>query len=797
MMMLIDGYVTAGSVPSVPNVQPLVYTRTQAATMTCSPPATGSEPSTSVPVTPAASSASDAPSSSDEIRPEPAAAPRAKRARRPAKKREPKPKKPKIRTYIRRRTEIEELTDEMKRLKKQMEYFAHRNEVLKEREALIERENTNKSMRKVLHSQRLSFASTLSMVTQFFRNNSTEPFDLPARLTKDPFDRQQQLLKMKNDRLQVGHHFMQQRHLRDMSTAEFCDRKKYEATNGDLVSTRFEITPLPGAGSVKAIIDALQFFVYNIEISLSEVVGDITVRENDDAKPGSPVAQHRLVATVADMVQTDTNNVAFAEYHPAGPPGSGEHEFGLMICDTVDEDELFPYRPQTRVRQDMTQITMVAMDQTKGGEPMMVMTRWWCLRIRKSDIYMPPFVVERIRDGVDKVEEAMLAAARRAAGAGGEGMIRSYPAAATFAASAPVSPAAPSGSDAPGSSDEVASTRSESASGSGADLPSKRTRRTIKKRDTKPKKPKIRTYVRRKTEIEELTDEMEKLKKQMKFYKSRNERLKQRGALVEREKMNQTMRKALHAQRLSFASTASLITQFFRDNVTEPFDLPARLGRDPMEREAALLRMRTDRLQVAHNFMVQRQHYKLTSEFYDRKRFEASNGDVVSLRFEIIPLPGACSVKTIIDALQNFVYNLEISISEAIGDISVRENDDPVPGSPVAQHRLVATIADLVQTDTNNVAFAEYRPAGPPGSGEKELGVMVCDTVDEDELFPYRPQQRVRQDMTVITYVTHEERENGEPIIVMTRWWCLRLRKSDIYIPPFVVDRIVSGVEKF
>ncbi|GMG14561.1 unnamed protein product [Phytophthora fragariaefolia] len=206
--------------------------------------------------------------------------------------------------------------------------------------------------------------------------------------------------------------------------------------------------------------------------------------------------------------------------------------------------------------------------------------------------------------------------------------------------------------------------------------------------------------------------------------------------------------------------------------------------------------MKSDRLQVAHNFMLQRRHYQTTSEFCDRKRFEASNGDLVSLRFEVTPLPGARSVKAIIVALQEFVYNIEISVSEAIGDITVRENDDPVPGSPIAQHRLVATIADLVQTDTNNVAFAEYRPAGPCGSGEHELGVMICDAVDEDELFPYRPKQRVRQDMTVITYVTFEKGMCGEPIIVMTRWWCLRLRKSEIYIPPFVAERIISGAEK-
>ncbi|POM68494.1 Hypothetical protein PHPALM_15342 [Phytophthora palmivora] len=345
---------------------------------------------------------------------EPIAAP-SKRGRRPTKKRAPKPKKPKIRTYIRRKTEIEELTGEMKKLKQQMQFYEYRNKVLKQREELFERKMMNKTIRHVLHAQRLSFASSMSLVTQFFRHTATEPFDLPARLGKDPIERQAALLRMKHDRLQVGHHFMLQRQ-HCMSTSEYCDRKKFEAANGDMVSLRFEVIPLPGAHSVKAIIDALQFFVYNIEISISEAVGDINIRENDDAKPGSPVAQHRLVATVAGLVETDTNNVAFAEYRPAGPPGSGEQELGLMICDTVDEDELYPYRPERRVRQDMTQITQVTWHRQEGGEPIIVMTRWWCLRIRKSEIFMPQFVVDRIRAGVDKVGAAMFAAARGAGG---------------------------------------------------------------------------------------------------------------------------------------------------------------------------------------------------------------------------------------------------------------------------------------------------------------------------------------------------------------------------------------------
>ncbi|GMF29965.1 unnamed protein product [Phytophthora lilii] len=174
--------------------------------------------------------------------------------------------------------------------------------------------------------------------------------------------------------------------------------------------------------------------------------------------------------------------------------------------------------------------------------------------------------------------------------------------------------------------------------------------------------------------------------------------------------------------------------------------------------------------------MLQRQHFLSTAEFCDRKKFTATNGDLVSMHFEIIPLPEAHSVKSIFDALQTFVYNIEISISEAVGDITVRENDDANPASPVAQHRLNTMIHNVVQLEANNVAFAAYRPAGEPGTERQELGVLVCDAVDEDDLFPYRPLERARQDMTMIMMLEWRANDKGEQVIALSRWWCFRIR---------------------
>ncbi|KAF4318956.1 hypothetical protein JM18_006274 [Phytophthora kernoviae] len=298
------------------------------------------------------------------------------------------------------------------------------------------------------------------------------------------------------------------------------------------------------------------------------------------------------------------------------------------------------------------------------------------------------------------------------------------------------------------------------------------------------------------SEIEVLTGELEQLQKQMEYYADRTKLLKQREALRQRELANRSLHEILQTQRLSIANSVSMCSQFLRDKDTGPFGLPVKLSRDPVERQVALLRMKQECMEISQQFILQRQHFLDAAEFCDRKKFEATNGDQVSMRFEVVPLPEARSIKAIVDALQTYVYNIEINVSAAAGDVTVRENDDPKPGCAVAQNRLVTTLANIVQVDTNNIAFSGYCPAGPPGTNEKEVGILICESVDEDELYPYHPLERVRQDLSVIIIVAWNQREDGEPIIVVTRWSCVRVRKSHLTIPPFVMNRILSGVDK-
>lgn len=232
--------------------------------------------------------------------------------------------------------------------------------------------------------------------------------------------------------------------------------------------------------------------------------------------------------------------------------------------------------------------------------------------------------------------------------------------------------------------------------------------------------------------------------------------------------------------------------------------------------------MKSQRLEEALGFLTERQRFmNRTAAFTDQQQFVASNGDYCSVRFDILPIHGARSVKQVFDAVLKFTYNLEISISATLGDITLRENDDVKWNSTVAQHRLVTSIGDVIEVDTNNVTFAEYQPdsgtaadSGSSGWGwdgvfdGKELGVAACNYVAEDRLYPYNP-SRVRQDITYFVLVTSYPRSvmrgyrpfappdaEDDQVVVVSRWTCLRVRQPGFYVPEDVMERIRDALEQ-
>ncbi|KAF4032944.1 hypothetical protein GN244_ATG15132 [Phytophthora infestans] len=340
---------------------------------------------------------------------------------------------------------------------------------------------------------------------------------------------------------------------------------------------------------------------------------------------------------------------------------------------------------------------------------------------------------------------------------------------------------------------------------------------------TQPKKPRKRTYYMRKEELAILGKEYEELQTEMQKYKRQNTVLEDKEKMRRLEEENRGIRSVIHAQRLAFANTQSMIAQYMRVQEHSPFETFIQLGKDPVERHATLLSLKKRKLHDALQFLVARRRFMDPSTaFSDNQKFENAHGDFCYMGFDVTPFAGVRSARTVFDVLQNFSYNLEISLSELLGDITIKENDDHWDPS-VSQQRFVTNVANLAEMETNNALFAEYYERNGPaalgvelpnesedlgalGHGE-ELGVLACDFVNEDELYPYLPGRRIRQDVTVLMLVSTCTRPKVRPpmqtgpvemeqLVILTRWSLLRIRKSSIHLPFEATQRLRNGIEQ-
>lgn len=165
--------------------------------------------------------------------------------------------------------------------------------------------------------------------------------------------------------------------------------------------------------------------------------------------------------------------------------------------------------------------------------------------------------------------------------------------------------------------------------------------------------------------------------------------------------------------------------------------------------------------------------------------FEAPNGDYCSTYAAVTQLESATSVRQVFDAVQTFFCNIEISVSERLGSITIREDDDRHV-SGLTQNRLVSsTSPSCLLMESNSILFSHCDDDEQRGGGS---GIIVSDFVDEDELYPYHPSLRSRRDVSAcLHFSTHsrpKRRANGddadneqetEKVVVLTHWVNLRL----------------------
>ncbi|KAG6596013.1 uncharacterized protein IUM83_14754 [Phytophthora cinnamomi] len=273
-----------------------------------------------------------------------------------------------------------------------------------------------------------------------------------------------------------------------------------------------------------------------------------------------------------------------------------------------------------------------------------------------------------------------------------------------------------------------------------------------------PKKKRKATYLLRKEEQASLQQEIERLESQVAVLKTRSlppeEAAKADPVLQRREAENAVLTSVLRHQQLHVANAQSLLSRCLGAQHTHPLYTRIRLSKDWPERRATLRSVRAEKLRNAYEYIAARSSHAQPEKMQlSDERFESAQGDLCCVRFETVHFRGVESLEQVYNALVFYLTNMEISISERLGHITVRDDYDSIEGT--AYNSRIASTEDCgVTTEMNAVSFPQLFAKDELGAGVGPCAVMASDCVDEDELYPYNPRERVRKDVSGAVVLT-------------------------------------------
>ncbi|KAL4172109.1 hypothetical protein KRP22_007283 [Phytophthora ramorum] len=280
--------------------------------------------------------------------------------------------------------------------------------------------------------------------------------------------------------------------------------------------------------------------------------------------------------------------------------------------------------------------------------------------------------------------------------------------------------------------------------------------------DAQEQKQKKQVFKKRKATHTLRKEEKEALEVEVQVLKAKLDALKLQ-ALVQRDDTDSTLnrriahntvlREVVQKQHVVLAHTQGMLVGCAQRHSYEvrPTEMYIHLTADRYERHETLKALREHKLFYARRFIQQRSlGMHPTAEYLHEERYETPEGDYCNVRFDRVPLRGVRGgIRAVLDALKQAAFNAEIIISETSGNLTIREDDD-LAEKDCSQLRLVTQTNRGVLLENNLVHFTDFSSAG----GSDSYAITTTDFVDEDELLPYLPDQRVRRDATTAILVT-------------------------------------------
>ncbi|KAJ0398260.1 hypothetical protein P43SY_003161 [Pythium insidiosum] len=205
------------------------------------------------------------------------------------------------------------------------------------------------------------------------------------------------------------------------------------------------------------------------------------------------------------------------------------------------------------------------------------------------------------------------------------------------------------------------------------------------------------------------------------------------------------------------------------------------LTADPAQRRDCLLALGPQKLQDAIEFMQERTRFsQRTGRLHQQSEtFEAENGDIVNIRVGSIAFPMATCTEQVHNAFMAFFRSLGGGKAlERLGLIDV-----PNGQAAVSQLRLVDQTVEGACVETNVAAYVAFFQMSELCA--EPHGLALVDSIDQDELYPYDPSSRLRQDVTAVALIapsppTATTDASTNAPVMMTRWASFRLYRPTV-----------------
>lgn len=190
-----------------------------------------------------------------------------------------------------------------------------------------------------------------------------------------------------------------------------------------------------------------------------------------------------------------------------------------------------------------------------------------------------------------------------------------------------------------------------------------------------------------------------------------------------------------------------------------------------------LVGMRDEVVNSAYQFLMERtRQMDPLQETAEESKFYSPEGDYFAIKLDNTPFFDATGPEEVLEAYYAYLQHFEVSLSASSATVITREGEE-ITEEGVASHRFCTTANGV------EVPMEKYS-IGFNGSVKSSLGptyVVVLSVVGKDELFPYRPSERVRNDLSgVVTISRRPGADGGSPVVTMTRWYHIKVYRSSL-----------------